>query len=100
MIPIFIGHDSREILAWHVLAHSIIRRSSEPGSITPIGNAVTHKPVWWREKGQHDTTEFSNARFAVPALMGYQGWAMFMDCDMLCLADIPTCGASGMMTAR
>src|SRR5262245_52042568 len=27
-------------------------------------------------------------RFLVPALSGYRGWSVFMDCDMLCRTDI------------
>ena len=41
-----------------------------------------------RPRGEHDSTEFSNARFMVPALCNYDGWAIFMDCDMLMLDDI------------
>jgi len=88
MIPIFIGYDTREIVAWHVLAHSIVSRSSEPVALTPVGMTTLPQQLWWREKGPHDSTQFSNARFIVPALMGYQGWAIFMDCDMLCLSDL------------
>lgn len=88
MIPVFIGYDTREVVAWHVLAHSILRRSSEPVSITPVGMSTLPHSVWWREKGPLDSTQFSNARFAVPAMMGYQGWAVFMDCDMTCYDDI------------
>ena len=29
-IRIFIGYDSREVVAWHVLAHSIVRNASRP----------------------------------------------------------------------
>lgn len=34
------------------------------------------------------STEFSHTRFLVPALQNYQGWALFMDGDMLFLSDI------------
>lgn len=88
MINVFIGRDRAEDIAWHVLAHSLVRRSSEPLALTAIGNSTLPKKVWWRERGPHDSTEFSNARFAIPALMGYRGWAVFMDCDMVCDADI------------
>src|SRR5690606_14541865 len=33
-------------------------------------------------------TEFSFARFAIPALAGFQGRALYMDSDMLVFADI------------
>lgn len=87
-IPVFIGYDQREAVAWHVLAYSIMTRTSSPVAFTAVGNDVLPSTVWRREPGPHDSTAFSNARFAVPALMGYSGWAIFMDCDMVCLGDI------------
>ena len=33
-------------------------------------------------------TEFTYTRFLTPALAGYQGWALFCDCDFLWLGDI------------
>jgi hypothetical protein len=44
--------------------------------------------VYTRPRGPTESTEFSMTRFLVPALSGYQGWSIFMDCDMLCRADI------------
>lgn len=88
MIPVFIGHDRRETVAWHTLAHSLIRHSSEPLALTPIGNDTLPDTVWWRPPGPYDSTAFSNARFAVPALMDFKGWAIFMDCDMVATDDI------------
>ena len=88
MIPVFIGYDRRETVAYHVLAHSLLKHATVPLAITPIGNDTLPKGRWWRERGPHDSTDFSNARFMVPALMGYRGWAIFMDCDMVALGDI------------
>lgn len=88
MIPLHIGYDEKESIAWHVLTHSIITRTREPLAITPIGNKTLPTWLWWRGRGPKDSTDFSNARFAVPALMNYQGWALFMDSDMLMQADI------------
>lgn len=88
MIQIFIGYDSSETVAYHVLAHSIMRRSSVPVSITPIGNSLLPDHLWWRGRGVHDSTEFSNARFLVPSLADRSDIFMFMDCDMVCLGDI------------
>ncbi len=88
MIRIFIGYDPAEPVAYHVLAHSIITRSSVPVSITPVGNTVLNHHLWQRPRGDHDSTEFSNARFLVPKLCGFSGEAIFMDCDMLCLGNI------------
>lgn len=87
MIPIYIGWDKKEPVAYHVLADSIIRNSSEPVSISPLNrdNLGRH---FHRPRGEFDSTDFSNSRFIVPHLQQYGGWAIFMDCDMLCLADI------------
>lgn len=35
-----------------------------------------------------ETTEFSLSRFMVPCLSRYEGWSVFMDCDMLCQIDL------------
>ena len=88
MIPIFIGWDAKETVAYHVLAHSIIKRSSEPVAITPIGNDTLPPDLWYRRRGEKDGTDFSNARWMIPKLCGYKGWAIFMDCDILCHEDI------------
>lgn len=88
MIKLFLGYDTRETVAWHVAAHSVIRRTTEPLAITPIGNSTLPKSIWWRERGPYDSTEFSNARFLVPYLCDYQGLAIFADCDTLWLTDI------------
>lgn len=87
MIRIFIGFDPRESLAWHVLAHSIFQRATEPVSITPLclGNL---KKVFHRQRERLQSTDFSFTRFLVPHLCDYQGWAVFMDCDMLVRGDI------------
>ena len=87
MIKIFIGWDEKEPIAYHVLEHSILKRSSAPISITPL-NRENLKAQFWRPRGEYDSTDFSNSRWIVPHLCGFEGWAIFMDCDMLCLGDI------------
>lgn len=44
--------------------------------------------MYWRERDPKQSTDFSFTRFLVPHLMNFQGWAIFMDCDMLCQDDI------------
>ncbi len=87
MLQIFIGYDPKETVAWHVLAHSILRRSSVPITIAPLVQSQL-KDLYWRKRGPTESTEFSLTRFLVPALSGFEGWSIFMDCDMLCRADI------------
>ena len=87
MIPIFIGYDSKVKIAYHVLAESILRNSSTPVAISPIhlGNL---KNIYTRKQDSLASTEFSFSRFLVPHLMNYNGWAIFMDSDMVMLSDI------------
>ena len=87
MIPIFIGYDSKVKIAYHVLAESILRNSSTPVTISPIylGNL---KNIYTRKQDPFASTEFSFSRFLVPHLMNYNGWAIFMDSDMVMLSDI------------
>jgi hypothetical protein len=44
--------------------------------------------IYTRARGPTESTEFSLTRFLVPYLSGYSGWTVFMDCDMLCRADV------------
>src|SRR5688572_4667817 len=48
------------------------------------------KSVFHRERNPLQSTEFSFSRFLVPWMCGYQGWAVFMDCDMLMMDDVAT----------
>lgn len=84
-MKIFIGWDSREQVAYHVCAHSIIKRSSVPVSITPIN--LRNMP-WFNRPWETQSTEFSFTRFLTPFLAGYEGQAVFMDADMLVRCDI------------
>jgi hypothetical protein len=87
MIRVFIGYDAREDAAFSVLSHSIHRLASEPVSITPVMLSQL-KGVFQRAENPLQSTEFSFSRFLVPYLCGYEGWAVFMDCDMLMMEDV------------
>lgn len=102
-MKIFIGYDDREPVAYHVLAHSIKRHTKEKVDIYPLKHReLREKGLFMRPwridayKGiYYDaiddrpfSTQFSHTRFVVPALTAYDGWALFMDCDMLFTDDI------------
>lgn len=88
-LRIFIGYDSREPIAFHVLSHSIIRHASLPVQIIPlVQSQLRAKEIYWREPDLQASTEFSLTRFLVPYLCDYEGPALFMDCDMLMREDI------------
>jgi len=86
VIPVFIGYDPTEEVAYHTLAHSIIRNSSKPVSITPV--RLSHMSEYTRPRGDKDSTEFSISRFMVPWMCDFTGHAIFMDCDMMVTGDI------------
>ena len=87
MIPIFIGYDGRETVAYNVLAHSIQARSTQPVSIAPLMLSQLNG-IFKRERHPLQSTDFSFSRFLTPYLSGFSGWSVFMDCDMLMLEDI------------
>jgi lipopolysaccharide biosynthesis glycosyltransferase len=85
MIPIFIGYDPREAIAYHVCSNSIIRHSSHPVSINPLALNILKD---YEEKHTDGSNHFIYSRFLVPHLMEYKGWAIFIDGDMLLRDDI------------
>ena len=87
VIRIFIGYDPREAVAFSVLAHSIHIRASQPVAITPLMLSQLNG-VFTRKRDPLQSTDFSFTRFLTPHLANYQGWSLFMDCDMIMLQDI------------
>jgi len=87
MINVFIGYDPREAGSYGVLAHSINARSSQPVSITPLMLSQL-SDCFQRELDPNQSTEFAFSRFLVPYLSNFEGWSIFMDCDMLVREDI------------
>lgn len=81
ILRVFIGIDARQPIAYHVLAHSILRRASKPVAITPL--IIETLPI-----DRMGLTQFTYTRYLVPWLCNYEGRAVFMDADMLCLGDI------------
>ncbi|MCW4114848.1 glycosyltransferase [Aurantimonas sp. MSK8Z-1] len=82
-----IGFDSKEVVAYHVLCQSILDRASIPVQFVPIVLSNLGG-IFTRERNALQSTEFSFSRFLTPLLSGYQGWSLFLDCDMLFRADI------------
>src|SRR5262245_36785819 len=93
MIRVFIGYDHAEAVAFNVAQHSIHERSTEPVSVTPIRLSQLSR-IFSRPRDPLQSTEFSFSRFLVPYLCEYQGCAIFMDCDVLVMADIAELWAS------
>lgn len=87
VIRVFIGYDPVESVAWHTMASSIYRRSSQPVALVPI-NLANLKDIYKRPRDPKQSNEFSFTRFLVPHLAGYDGYALFFDCDMMLRVDI------------
>lgn len=100
---VFIGFDSREAVCSDVLAHSIRRHTKTHVDVSLLKHRELREAghfarPWfvdadtgnWRDgiDGKPFSTEFSHTRFLVPYLMGFKGWALFTDCDMIFLSDI------------
>ena len=84
-IPVFVGYDPREAIAYHVCVNSIIRHSSQPVAIVPVALNLFQDYTETHTDGSND---FIYSRFLVPYLMSYSGWAIFIDGDMILRDDI------------
>ena len=98
---IYIGYDHREAIAYDVLKESILDHTSEPVNIIPLYQEDLRRINFYRrssyvkDNNNYDTidnkpfsTDFSFTRFIVPFLNRLNGYALFMDCDMLVRSDI------------
>jgi lipopolysaccharide biosynthesis glycosyltransferase len=85
MIPVYIGYDPREAIAFHVCANSIIRHASGPVQIIPLALNLLKE---YDETHTDGSNHFIYSRFLVPYLNSYSGWAIFMDGDMIVRDDI------------
>ena len=84
-IPVFVGYDPREAIAYHVCANSIIRNASAPVAIIPVAlNLFTD----YKETHGDNSNHFVYTRFLVPYLMDFKGRAIFIDGDMVVRGDI------------
>lgn len=97
---IWIGYDSREDIAARVCDASLLRyypgakvrfldwRYELIKSVYDRPHTVDHGQYTDTLTNQTFSTQFSFTRFLVPHLEGYQGWAMYCDCDFLFRGDV------------
>lgn len=85
MIPIYVGFDQREAVAYHTFCQSVLEKSSVPVSFTPL---ALNTLCTYKETHTDGSNAFIYSRFLVPYLNRYEGWAIFADGDMICDADI------------
>ena len=84
-IPVFVGYDPREAVAYHTCANSIIRHASRPVAIIPLALNLFED---YKETHTDGSNHFIYSRFLVPHLMEYTGHAIFIDGDMIMRSDI------------
>lgn len=102
-INIFLGWDSREADLTDICAHSIRHNTSAEVHFHYLKHRELRKrglftrPWLVRSDDGENidlidnkpfSTEFSHTRFLIPALMGFEGWALFCDADMIFTGDI------------
>lgn len=78
-----IGFDPREAAAYHVCCQSIIEHASVPVAFYPLAQNMLEL-----DSKRDGSNGFMAARFAVPMLCDYQGWAIYLDGDMVITEDI------------
>lgn len=87
-MKVFVGYDPREDIAYQVCKHSIEKRNKD-AIVQPLKQSELRNAGWYtRPIDKLATTEFTFTRFLVPELTNFEGWAVFMDCDMLLTTDI------------
>ena len=87
-MKVFVGYDSREDIAYQVCKHSILNKQPN-ATVTPlIQKELREQGCYTRPVDKLASTEFTFTRFLIPELCNFNGWALFMDCDMILLTDI------------
>jgi len=86
MIRIFVGYDEREPVAYHTCVDSLIRYASEPLVITPL--ALKNMRPFYSETHTDGSNDFIYSRFLVPYMCGFNGFALYLDGDMVVTDDI------------
>lgn len=86
---VFVGWDSREDIAYQVARHSLLQNASIDVDVIPIKlDEMVKEGLYTRDIDPLASTEFTYSRFLVPHLAGFEGWALFCDCDFLFFGDV------------
>ncbi len=86
MIELYVGSDPHQHVAERALEASVRTNTSQPVNITWMRQGDEGWNWGGLEAGW--ATPFSMFRWAVPEAAGYQGRAIYVDCDMLALGDL------------
>jgi hypothetical protein len=97
-VKVFIGSGEASLLERKTLIHSLRKYTQRDLDIYVFNgthNAIELNdgepvlaPMSLRVKYRNEATEFSLYRFLIPEICNYQGKAIFLDSDIVCLSDI------------
>lgn len=85
LIPVTLGFDQKEAIAYHVFCQSLIEMASTPLMIIPLAENTLKG---FNKTDLDASNKFVYSRFLTPYLLNFKGWAIFMDGDMICKTDI------------
>lgn len=86
--PIYIGSESKTEIAKLVLQHSIIKNTTKKVSFPELTSDDNWKKSNESKISPYVGTGFSLLRWKIPELMNFDGFAIYLDADILCLGDI------------
>lgn len=92
-VTVYLGTQVEQSLAADVLTYSIGRHTQQPVQVKPLYEAVATAGIEIpvpKNPRLRPRTPFTFQRFAIPALCGYRGRALYLDSDMLVFRDIRT----------
>jgi len=84
VIDLVVGFDQRESVAYHTFCQSVIDTTSRPVRFFPL--VLNGLP--YIERHNDGSNAFIYSRSLTPFLLGFKGWAIFADGDMICRNDI------------
>ena len=84
-IDIVVGFDQRESVAYHVFCQSVLEKTTKPVRFMPLAQRSLSE---YREKHSDGSNAFTYSRFLCPHLMGFNGYVIYADGDMVCNVDI------------
>jgi hypothetical protein len=89
-IKLFVGcaPNGEDAESQMVLEYTAKRNSSLPVDITWMKHSNDPASIWHGWKSQTWATPFSGFRWGIPAACNYEGQAIYMDSDMIILADL------------
>lgn len=82
------GWDTKQSLAYDVMEYSLYKYSNNIEVIPLKQHELRAQGIYTRPIDTLGATEFTFTRYLIPELHGFEGWATFIDSDMLMLTDI------------